>query len=450
MPKRSGRALALSLALALLGAACSGDDDDATEDTAAPPETTAAASAIDYAAIGLWDDGPCDTTRPPLVVGTSSVFESPVISLGDQALALEAAGDAFNARGGANGACIEVHTCDDGANADQALACVRELDAAGIVATINEQTTAGNAEVAAALSDAGISRVATNVSPDDWADPNAFPTDASSTGVVFMIPQGLIEQDVTEIGVVRADLAQASALIGILSDMYEDEGATFPLDVPVPAGTTDYGQFILAADNAGADAVMLALGEQEAVQVVRAGEQLDTDLMMGASLGTFPHASIAELGAVADQMVFLSSFPPATFDLPVYAALRADLAASGEEELQPENLKATPMRSWIGLYALLRMIRDANMTTFDRAGITAMLREANDVPMLDMFGGENWTPNLDHPGVFKRAGTDHWGVYRWDPDADAPGGLSGNFVESGTLSFDAVLCGSPFGAPEPC
>ena len=79
-----------------------------------------------------------------------------------------------------------------------------------------------------------------------------------------------------------------------------------------------------------------------------------------------------------------------------------------------------------------------------------MLQQATDVPMLDMFGGENWTPNLDHPGTFKRAGTDHWAVYRWDPEAEAPGGLEGNFVETGTLSFDAVLCGSPFGAPEPC
>ena len=107
------------------------------------------------------------------------------------------------------------------------------------------------------------------------------------------------------------------------------------------------------AQDAGAGGVALALGEQEAVQVVRAGQQLGTDLLIGASLGTFSQAAVAELGDFAEQMVFLWSFPPATADLPVYEALRADLAASGEEALQPENLKASPMRSWIGLYALL-------------------------------------------------------------------------------------------------
>ena len=50
--------------------------------------------------------------------------------------------------------------------------------------------------------------------------------------------------------------------------------------------------------------------------------------------------------------------------LSVYKAMRDDLAASGDKALQPENLKASPMRSWIGLYATLKMIRDAKMTSF--------------------------------------------------------------------------------------
>src|SRR3546814_9950324 len=72
-------------------------------------------------------------------------------------------------------------------------------------------------------------------------------------------------------------------------------------------------------------------------------------------------------------MRFLWSFAPATADIPVYDALRADLAASGEEGLQVENLKASPMRSWIGLYALLHMLREAGGNDFTREGITDML-----------------------------------------------------------------------------
>ena len=104
-----------------------------------------------------------------------TTFESPVISLEDQALALEASAEAFNARGGANGACIEVTTCDDGANVDQALECVRTLDDAGVVATVNDQGLAGQDEVSAAMREAGIPRVAGNVTQLDWTDRTPIP-----------------------------------------------------------------------------------------------------------------------------------------------------------------------------------------------------------------------------------------------------------------------------------
>jgi ABC-type branched-subunit amino acid transport system substrate-binding protein len=430
------------LAFALVASACSSDEEGAgtTNTTAAP---------VDYVALGLWDDGPCDPAKEPLKIGLMTVFESPVLSLEDQALALEASAEAFNARGGANGSCIEVTTCDDGGSVDQAVACVRTVDEAGVVATVNDQGTAGQADVSDAMAAAGIPRVASNVVSDDWSDPNAYPLDASGTGVTFLQPKALIEEGVSEIGLIRVDLAAASALVGLLGDIYEGE-ATFPYDVPVPAGTTDYTQFILGAQNANVGGASISLGEQEATQVVKAAQQLNTDMLIGASLGTFPLTSVEAMGDFADNMVFLSPFPPATNDVPVYNALRADLAASGEEALQPENLKTSPMRSWIGLYALLEMIRDSNMTTFTREGITAMLQEAQDVPMLGIYGDEAWTPNEDHPGLWSRAGIDRWGVYRWDDSTVNAVGTNGNFVEVATISFDEVLCGTPFGASGPC
>ena len=107
MSKTIARVLAVLLALTLVAAACSGDDDDGGGDTTDDTGGDTG-EAIDYEAIGLWDDGPCDAALDPLSIGLMTTFESPVVSLGDQALALEAAAEAFNARGGANGACIEV------------------------------------------------------------------------------------------------------------------------------------------------------------------------------------------------------------------------------------------------------------------------------------------------------------------------------------------------------
>ena len=451
MPRIVVRLVAVVVPLLLLGAACSDDDGGGgAERSTTTSGPDGGAEEIDYEALGLWDDGPCDEAKPPLKIGLMTVFESPVVSLEDQAIALEVAAEAFNARGGANGACVEVHTCDDGANADQAVGCVREIDDAGVVATVNDQGTAGQAEVSDAMATAGIPRVAGNVTSDDWADQNAYPLDPSGTGGTFMHPGALLEAGVKKVGIIRVDLPNAAQLPDLIGDLYEDDGMTIDFDAPVPAGTTDYNQFILGAQDAGVEGVSLSLGEQEAVQVLRAADQLDSDLQIALGTGTFSHQAAAELGDFAENMVFDNAFPPATVDVPVYAALRADLAASGEELLQPATLRSSPMRSWIGLYALLRMIRDADMTDFTREGVTAMLDEAEDVPMLDIFGGEDWTPDTDHPGLFKRHGVSHYAAYRFDPDAPAPDGLEGNFVELAEFSFDERLCGSIFGAPEPC
>ena len=437
------RGAAVLVVAVLIAAACS-----SSSDTSSSTGSTKPAEKIDYKAVGLWDDGPCDPAKPPLKLGLMTVFESPVISLGDQATALEASAKAFNERGGANGSCIEVTTCDDGANADQAAGCVRTLDDAGVIATVNDTTTAGSADVAEAMADAKIPRVAPTLSNEDWADPNAYPLDASSTGVVLLLPEALIQQKIKEIGVIRVDLAAASALVGLLKQIYGGD-ATFPYDAPVPGGTTDYSQFLIGADRQGTGGVVLAIGEQEAVQVVKAGQQVGTKQVLGSSLGTFSHSNVSQLGDFAKKMVFVWSFPPATADLPVYKALRADLAASGDDSLQPVNVKASPIRSWIALYGLLRMIRDAKMTEFTRAGMTSMLQQAKDVPMLDIYGGENWTPNADHAGAFKRAGMNHWGIYKWDPESKAAG-FDGNFVDAGAMNYDEVVCGSPLGGPEPC
>src|SRR5689334_5982303 len=93
------RGVALVTLVTLVGVACGGSSDHGKSGSA----TTVPAEKVNYKALGLWDDGQCDSTKPPLELGLSTVFASPVLSLKDQATALEASAKAFNARGGANG-----------------------------------------------------------------------------------------------------------------------------------------------------------------------------------------------------------------------------------------------------------------------------------------------------------------------------------------------------------
>lgn len=274
MHRKHLRRLASAVALIVVASGCGGGGEKPVGSSATrPPER------IDYAALGLWDDGPCDGSRPPLKVGIITTIESPVLSLGDQVDALKAAAAAFNGRGGANGACIEVLACDDKASVDSALACARRFEREGVVVTVNDQQSAGQAEAAEVLA--------------------------------------------------------------------------------------------------------------------------------------------------------------------------AGLAATGDAKLQPENLTTRSMRSWIGLYALLRILRDADVKDPTRRNVAAAVRAAKEVPMLGIYGEQTWTPDTDYPGLFKRAGMPRWHVLRWDSNATF-GASKGNFKVVGTLDIDEVLCGTPLGATGPC
>jgi hypothetical protein len=143
--------------------------------------------------------------------------------------------------------------------------------------------------------------------------------------------------------------------------------------------------------------------------------------------------------------VLNGSTPPATADAPAVRVLTADLAASGEEVLQPGQLKSSAMHSWVGLYALLRLLRDAGTDDLSRTNLTELIEASGPIDMLGLTS--DWTPDTDNPGTIPRTGNGDYAFWRWDPDA-AYDGDDGNLVEDGRVDFNALLCGSPLGAPE--
>ena len=435
------------------GAAEPDDDGAEPDDGAAEPEDDGAETAedsgdggIDLVALGLWDDGPCDESLDTLHIGLTTVFATGVLTLVDQAQALEASAEAFNARGGANGHCIEVTNCDDNADPNQALECVRTMDQAGVAVTVNDSSTAAQPEVAAGFAAAGIPRFAISPNQADYPDTNAYPFDAGGLGTTIMMPQILLDEGITKMAMVRVDLPATAAIVpALFAPVFGDNGAEFVADSPVPAGTTDYSQFVLAAENAGAEGVVVALGGQEAIQLMNAARDLGSELVISGSLGTFPYSDIADLGDFASQIILNAAIPPATFDDPVVDLIAADLAASGIEELQRENLKSSPMRSWVGLYALLHILRDAGTTDFSRENINEVINAAEDIPMLGLMPSD-WTPSVNHPGIFTRTGTGDYSFYAWDPTAEFDGN-PGNFVLLSEGDFGETICDSPFGGP---
>ncbi len=235
---------------------------------------------------------------------------------------------------------------------------------------------------------------------DELTAPSTYGLDAGGIGTSIMMVPYLLQEGHTQIAMVRVDTAAANALKPLMEGTFGDDGLVLVSDIPVPAGTTDYSQFVVAAEDAGATAMILPLGGQEGIQILRAAQQLESELVFSSSLGSYPASDIESLGDYSSHIVLNAAIPPATFDDPAVDLMTSELGASGIEALQRPNLKSSPMRSWIGLFGLTSILRDAALTEYTPATVRAAVDAAADVDMLGLI--PPWTPNAENQSTFTR------------------------------------------------
>lgn len=366
----------------------SGGDASASEDGGPSASVEVERSGL------LTDDGPCDEALPPYPIGIMTVFESPVLSLIDQVDAADAAVEAFNSRGGIGGHCMELTTCDTDLDPNGEIDCARQFVEDGLVATVHDTTAANPTGVIEATEPAGLPRIGISPGSEEMSASNSYPIGAGGVGTTMIMPAQLARAGHTKIAMIHVDTPLIQALRPVLGPMFEAYGAELTTMIPVPQGTTDYQQFILAAEDSGATGVILPLGEAEAVQVIRAAEQLGSDLEFATSLGTFGLAEAQDLGPFGEQVLFNSELPPVTASTdtwPILGDVVADLSASGEPELQQDEIKSSSFRSWLAVYALDQVVEQfGTPDDVSREAITAAFESAGNV---DMFGLiPPWTP----------------------------------------------------------
>ena len=352
------------------------------------------------AASPLPKTGACDKSKTPVELGITTVLESPVLSLIDQVDAAKASVTAFNKNyDGVGGHCINLTVCDDKADPNAATACARKFVDSNIVATINDTSSFGTKDVATIFADGKLARVDISPNTDDLASPVAYAIGGGGVGTTFMMAPPLLKSGHKKLYMVGVDSPTIELLPKVMEPMIKSYGAEFVGLSKVAGGTTDFQQYILAAEDAGADGVMLPLGENEAVQVLRAAQQLGTKMDFSASLGTFGTADVASFGKFAKQIVFNAELPPITGDAsrwPILPTVIKDLSASGKKELQKDQIKSSPFRSWVAVYHFKTIMENfGDPDNITRESVITAMNTATDV---DTFGLiPPWSPNTTTP-----------------------------------------------------
>jgi|GEM_PF-1554634 len=402
---KSARAVVVIAAIVTLAAACGDDSGKSSSNTTTAASggssgggTTSSGGATTVASAKssglLSDNGPCKSDLPPYPVGMITVFETPVASAIDQVHALEASVKAFNARGGIGGHCMKVTACDDKADPNKAVDCARQLVSDGIVATLNDTESFNPAGVISIFEPAGLPRVVLLPAGPELASKISYPIGMGGTGTTFAMVPTCARAGFKKIAAIHFESPLVGPLFQALGPMLKAYGAQMVATIPVPAGTTDYQQFILKAQQAGAECVILALANSEAVQVLNAAKDLNTKLLFSGSLGTFGLKDLENYGKFGEQIYLNDDIPPVTnvADYPIYADVIKDLSASGDPQLQADTLRSQPVRSWIAVYLLKEIVEKfGTPDVISRDAITAAIKKAKDVNVFGLI--PPWTPS---------------------------------------------------------
>jgi len=357
---------------------------------------TAFAAPAGAAASPLPNEGKCDSKLAPIEVGLITSWDNPILDLGDQVTAAEVSVDAFNKkRAGVGGHCIKLTTCNDSADPGKAVDCARQFASSNIVATINDTTSWASADVGKILNEAGIPRIGLSPATADLSASNTYTIGAGGAGTTFMMIPPLGRTGHKKVYLIGVDNPQIDALAAIMKPEIAANGMELVGLSKVPAGTTDYQQFVLAAERAGADSVIMPLDQTLGTQVLNAAKQLGTKLDFSTSLGTFGPDSIKALGDFGKQIYVNAEIPPVAGDTkrwPILKTVQKDFNASGEDVLQTNKVKTSPFRSWIATYHLKKIAEDyADPDNLTRASMTQAM---NTAAAVDTFGLiPPWTPN---------------------------------------------------------
>jgi len=356
------------------------------------------------------------TAAAPVKVGMIYAVTSPLGGNPAARDAFTAAIKAFNKRGGvgANGAKIKGIVCDTRGDANQEVACARRMVDEGVVATLNDLTFNNPAGVVDVLEAAGIARIGlgpTNVA--EFGSNVSYPISAGVIAAYVGTAVGFAEDGNTKICLVRTDAPTGATFGAFLTPMFNAVGVDIICDVTVATGATDYTPYIAEAQRSNPDAILISHTDEVGTQLIAAMAQLNTELPMGGSPGTFDIDTLKKYKDITTGTVLSESFPyPSQNNVKNFPGLKqffADMKASGKKTLQPREIGPTALSPWMAVLGFVNVTE--GLDDFTKESVVQALETAIDVDLMGLTPA--WTPSTPGFSVFESSSNHYVYVSRF-------------------------------------
>ncbi len=415
------RLLAIMLAAALVAASCGDDDDGGTSvsdepaattqvdtgDAAEPEaevseepepepevseepepepevaeETAEPTASVEQEEPVQEDPGGIDPSLDPVKIAFISNWDIPALGIStvEKLVAAEVAVEAINARGGINGAAIDLFTCNVPNDAASADACARDAVDRGVVAVAGMSTpTNGNAM--AIFEEAGIPVVGAALEPSVWGSPVEFSITQGTPGLFVGQAIQLANQGVTRARFVITDFGPTTAgPLTFFSIGAAQMGMAVLEEVLVPPDQVDMAPVVQSAIADDVDGIIYLLAAPPAILgLERALGQAGFDGSLITSDGPLDPQTAAQLSR--DTMV--ASL--VTLDSPGGERYLAEV-----EEFSPGSI-ATPFSGigWLAINVIADFASELDEITSE--GLIEAMSVATDVDLYGMVFNADFT-----------------------------------------------------------
>lgn len=313
----------------------------------------------------------------------------------------ESAIKAINTDGGINGKNVELDFCNTQGDANQAMACARQLDSDGVVAT------AGRIDIfdaqsfpileAAGIPDIGSSSGGADI---DYKSPMSFPLSAGNYGSYTALPYAFKNAGAKSMVVATIDLPVGTVQGGFAQDVAKNVGLDVKPMIKIPAsGVTDYSPYVQQVIDSGADSVIVELGPAGFQAYVKAAAALGSKATIGGTAFTFGQSEAAGVGDLANTMLVTAPYP--SVDDKTNAGI-----AQYQKELDANGVENSPsMRRYAGLNAWVAMHAAADVAKTIKGDITraSMVTALQGTTGLDLYGLITYSPSTLTSDLTKNA-----------------------------------------------
>jgi ABC-type branched-subunit amino acid transport system substrate-binding protein len=355
-----------------------------------------------------------DLTASPVKIGLITVVGT-ALNFVDQVAAANAAIRQVNSQGGISGHRAELVFCNEALNPNDGAACARQMVSDHVMAMIGTLAPTSEQTVNTILAQAGIAQVGPETQGPGATDKNSYLLGAPPILNEVAYAKYAALQGAKRVDTILLDSPITSSDVPTLKKVMPTLGATLGTVVTSTQQGGDLSPQAAALVKDNPQSIIFNTSPASAIALMKAMDQLGYQ----GTFETVPNAltlpEIQGLGAEANQLRFVSTFPPITAtNIPgikqMVAALKAE-AAAGD--------KNVPSAAYTGDYQIdtytaiiaTQKIADAAKAT-DAAAFEKAINSATNVNLDGIIPA--WTPDKPGPATLPRVSDTDYYFFKWD------------------------------------